>query len=115
MSSLNLIINDPFFVIEVCTQALKLFLSSTATYGKNGRKLKLDNVWPNFSSCNAVLRIIAEKIVMCSSRKYPYPHPPPRRETEIPRGEEVQQKAISEGMGICFPRLVLIAVKLWVH
>ena len=115
MSSLNLIINDPFFVIEVCTQALKLFLSSTATYGKNGRKLKLDNVWPNFSSCNAVLRIIAEKIVMCSSRKYPYPHPLPRKETEIPRGEEVQQKAISEGMGICLPRLVLIAVKLWVH
>ena len=115
LAQFNLKINGPFFVIEGCTQALKLFLPSTATDGKSGRKQKLDNVWPNFSSCNALLRIINEKIVMCSSRKYPYPHPPPRRATEIPRGEEVQQKAISEGMGICFPRLVLITVKLWVH
>ena len=61
-------INGPFFVIQGCIHALKLFLSSTATHGKSGRKLKLENVWPNFSSCNAVPRIITEKIVMRSSR-----------------------------------------------
>ena len=48
----------PFFVIQGC---IKLFLSSTAMDGKSGRKLKLENVWPNFSSCNAVPRIITEK------------------------------------------------------
>ena len=68
LAQLNSEINDPFFVIQGCIQALKLFLSSTATDGKSGRKLKLENVWPNFSSCNAVPRIITEKIVMCSSR-----------------------------------------------
>ena len=112
LAQFNSKINGPFFVIQGCIQALKLFLSSTATDGKSGRKLKLDNVWPNFLSCNAVPRIITEKTVMCSSRKYPYPHPPPRRETGIPRGEKVQEKAIFEGVGICFPRLVLITVKL---
>ena len=61
-------INGPFFVIQGCIQALKLFLSSTATDGKSGRKLKLENVWPNFSSCNAEPRIITEKNVICSSR-----------------------------------------------
>ena len=115
LAQFNSKINGPFFVIQGCIQALKLFLSSTATDGKSGRKLKLDNVWPSFSSCNAVPRIITEKTVMCSSRKYPYPHPPPRRETGIPRGEKVQEKAIFEGVGICFPRLVLITVKLSVH
>ena len=115
LAQFNSKINGPFFVIQGYIQALKLFLSSTATDGKSGRKLKLDNVWPSFSSCNAVPRIITEKTVMCSSRKYPYPHPPPRRETGIPRGEKVQEKAIFEGVGICFPRLVLITVKLSVH
>ena len=68
LAQLNSEINGPFFVIQGCIQALKLFLSSTASDGKSGRKLKLENVWPNFSSCNAVPRIITEKIVMCSSR-----------------------------------------------
>ena len=68
LAQLNSKINGPFSVIQGCIQVLKLFLSSTATDGKSGRKLKLENVWPNFSSCNAVPRIITEKIVMCSSR-----------------------------------------------
>ena len=59
--------------------------------------------------------ITTTKTVMCSSRKYPYPHLPPRRATEIPRGEKVQEKAIFEGLGSCFLRLVLITVKLSVH
>ena len=115
LAQFNSKINGPFFVIQGCIQALRLFLSSTATDGKSGRKLKLDNVWPYFSSCNAVPRMITEKTVMCSSRKYPYPNPPPGREMGIPRGEKVQEKAIFEGVGICFPRLVLITVKLSVH
>ena len=41
-----------------------MFLSFIATDGKSGRKLKLENVWPNFSSCIAVRTIITEKIVM---------------------------------------------------
>ena len=37
---------------------------------------------------------------MCSSRKYPYPPPhAQRRATELPRGEGVQNEAISEGGG----------------
>ena len=58
LAQFNSKINGPFFVIQGCIQALKLLLSSTATDGKSGRKLKLDNVWPSFSSCNAVPRII---------------------------------------------------------
>ena len=41
-----------------------MFLSFIATDGKSGRKPKLENVWPNFSSCIAVRTIITEKIVM---------------------------------------------------
>ena len=47
LAQLNSKINGPFFfVFQGCIQALKLFLSSTATDGKSGRKLKLENVWP---------------------------------------------------------------------
>ena len=46
VAQLNSEINGPFFVIQGCIQALKLFLSSTSTDGKSGRKLKLENVWP---------------------------------------------------------------------
>ena len=49
----------------------------------------------------------ASLLALAKSIYYPYPQPPPPRATEIPRGEEVQEKAISEGMGSCFPRLVL--------
>ena len=61
LAQFNSKINGPFFVIQGSIQELKLFLSSTATDGKSGRKLKLENVWPNFSSCNAVPRIITAK------------------------------------------------------
>ena len=102
LAQLNSKINGPFFVIQGCIQALKLFLSSIAMDGKSGRKLKLENVWPNFSSCNVVPRIITEKIVMCSSRKYPYPHPPPRRATEIPRERRSKRRQFSRGWGVAF-------------
>ena len=37
--------------------------------------------------------------ILCSSRKYQYLSPPPRRTTEIQRGGGVQKEAISEGLG----------------
>ena len=99
LAQFNSKINGPFFVIQGSIQELKLFLSSTATDGKTGRKLKLDNVWPNFSSCNAVPRIITEKTVMCSSRKYPYPHPLHGAKREFRGERRSKRRQFSRGWG----------------
>ena len=100
VAQLNSKINGPFFVIVGCIQALKLFLSSIATDGQSGRrKLKLENDWPHCSNCYVVPGIITIQIVKCSSRKYPYPHLPPRRAKEIPRGEKVRREGNFRGGG----------------
>ena len=50
-----------------------------------------------------------EYITICSSRKYPYPSPPPMEGNRNSEGRGLQKVEISEGMGVgaCFLRSFL--------